>query len=357
MAAAEDIRENVTDWFTSAGTCFLLGAGCSRCAGKPLIRELTEQVLCGADESLKKQFDNLSPGDSRPATIEDLMNYLGQYHEILSSIENTDDHSLKIGDIDDWLQYIKKKIVEKIDDTWKTSPHHEQFLQRLCKSESKRPCDIFCLNYDTVLEASLDHIRVPYIDGFRGTVRGWFDASVFDENERAAKFRIFKLHGSVSWAEDGGYVRRCASVSDEPAVVYPSGDKRVQTRYGIYELLMERFRNRLRDSAANSRLITLGYSFNDDHINRAIFDAIGTRGNNLTVIAFVGEDKDNPSRQGDHFRALIENSDDRFNVFLGRDSKDECIYLGNIVDETMGNDICGLRLWSFERLVDYIAQG
>ena len=238
MAAAEDIRENVTDWFTSAGTCFLLGAGCSKCAGKPLIRELTEQVLCGADKSLKEQFDNLKPGDSRLATIEDLMNYLGQYYEILSSIENTDGHSLKGEDIDGWLQYIKKRIVEKIDATWKTNPHHEQFLRRLCSSESKRPRDIFCLNYDTVLEASLDHIRVPYIDGFRGTVRGWFDASVFDENERVAKFRIFKLHGSVSWVEDGENVRRCASVSGEPVVVYPSGDKRIQTQYGIYELLM-----------------------------------------------------------------------------------------------------------------------
>ena len=282
------------------------------------------------------------------------MNYLEQYYEILSSIENTDSHNLRIEDIAEWLQYIKKQIVERIDATWKANPDHERFLQRLCGSESKCPRDIFCLNYDTVLEASLDNIRVPYIDGFRGTVRGWFDARVFDESERMAKFRIFKLHGSVSWVEDGDYVRRRTSASGEPVVVYPSGDKRIQTQYGIYELLMERFRKQLRNSAANSRLITLGYSFNDDHINRAIFDAIGTYGNNLTVIAFVGKEKDDPSCQERRFRELSENADQRFNVFLGGGSKDESMYLGNIVDEMMGNDICGLRLWRFEQLVDYI---
>lgn len=357
MVAAEEIRENVTDWFTSAGTCFLLGAGCSKCAGKPLIQELTEQVMHGpgTDKDLKKQFDNLESRNSRPPTIEDLMNYLVRYHEVLSSIKNVSDHKIMVEDIDGWLQHIKKKIAEGIGIAWEESSHHERFLRRVSTAQSGRMRDIFCLNYDTILEASLDHIRVPYIDGFRGAVRGWFDSKVFDENERAAKFRIFKLHGSVSWVEDGEYVRRRASRDDEPAVVYPSSYKRIQTQYGVYEFLMEHFRKRLRDSVENNRLIVLGYSFNDEHINRAISDAIKTRGNNLTVIAFVRVDKNNMVEQERFFQDLIRDSDQQFNVFLNCDNEKRNVYLGNIVDSDMGHDICCLNFSKFELITDYIS--
>lgn len=356
MAAAEEIRENVTDWFTSAGTCFLLGAGCSKCAGKPLIQELTERVLheAGTDKDLKKQFDNLESRNSRPPTIEDLMNYLVRYHEVLSSIKNAGDHKIKVEAINDWLQHVKKKIAEEIGIDWEESPHHERFLRRLSTPRSGEMRDIFCLNYDTILEASLDHIRVPYIDGFRGAVRGWFDSKVFDENERAAKFRIFKLHGSVSWVEDGEYVRRRVSGDDEPAVVYPSSYKRIQTQYGVYEFLMEHFRNRLRLPVGNNRLIVLGYSFNDEHINRAILDAIKTRGNNLTVIAFVGTDENNIAEQEQYFRDLSKDVDEQFNVFLSCDNEKH-VYLGNIVDPDVGHDICRKNFWKFEQTVAYLS--
>lgn len=352
MVATEDIREKVTDWFTSAGACFLLGAGCSKCVGKPLIQELTKQVLCKADEKLKEQFDNLKLPRNRSRTIEDLMNYLMRYREVLSSIKNVDDHSLKIEDINAWLDYVKDEIVAKVGDDWERSEVHEKFLRRLCATEPKQVRDIFCLNYDTILEASLDHIRQPYIDGFRGTVRGWFDAGVFDESE--AKFKIFKLHGSVSWVYDDGCVRRRTGKDGSPVVVYPSGDKHIQTQYGVYELLMERFRKRLRVPAGNNRLIVLGYSFNDEHINKAISDAIKTHRNNLTVIAFVGRSENNPDGQEQNFRNLIDNSDDRFNVFLGSDSEKTGAYLGNIVERDMGDEICKREFWKFEKLVDYI---
>ena len=41
---SSDIREQITEWFTGNDTCFLVGAGCSACAGKPLIGKLTENV-------------------------------------------------------------------------------------------------------------------------------------------------------------------------------------------------------------------------------------------------------------------------------------------------------------------------
>ena len=49
-----DVREKISEWLTGNDTCFLLGAGCSMCAGKPLIGKLTENVLNDADAKLKE---------------------------------------------------------------------------------------------------------------------------------------------------------------------------------------------------------------------------------------------------------------------------------------------------------------
>ena len=56
------------------------------CAGKPLIGELTENVLKDADAKLKEHFGSLKASGDRPATIEDLINYLVRYRDILGTV-------------------------------------------------------------------------------------------------------------------------------------------------------------------------------------------------------------------------------------------------------------------------------
>ena len=177
--------------------------------------------------------------------------------------------------------------------------------------------DIFSLNYDTILEASLDDLRVPYADGFRGANRAWFDDEIFDEKHTVA-YRLFKLHGSVNWIRGAdGHIRRVSHrTDDEPAVVYPSEQKYIQTQYGVYETLMGRCRGRLRSERMNNYLVVLGYSFNDEHINEAICDSVNVRGNNLTVVSFVGPE-DNTDAQDERLRALEARCDSRFNAFVG----------------------------------------
>ena len=171
---SSEFREPLTEWLTGGDTCFLLGAGCSVCAGKPMIGELTNKVLAEANERLAAHFKSLK-ADDRPCTVEDLMNYLYRYREILTAITNSDDHDISVPEIDQWLADIKHKIVYEVSDDWKPSVHHKRFLQRMWQDGQRRPRDMFCLNYDTVLEASLDDLRIPYVDGFRGTNRAWFD--------------------------------------------------------------------------------------------------------------------------------------------------------------------------------------
>ena len=345
------LREQITELLTGIDTCFLLGAGCSVCAGKPMLGKLTEDVLKKADKNLKAQFDSLKVAGDRAPTIEDLINYLVRYHEILGTIKDTSDHGISIQDIDNWLAYIKEKIVESVADNWKPSAYHKRFLQRMSGHSQQRPRDLFSLNYDTLLEASLDELRLSYVDGFRGTNRAWFDPETFDET--GAAYRIFKLHGSINWTRDSSrYVRRGHNAPDEPVVVYPSEQKYQQTQHGVYENLIGRFRNRLRETEVNNCVVVLGYSFNDEHINNAICDSVLSRGSNLTVIAFIGPDTDR-NRQNEKFESFAERCDERFNAFIGNSTTSR--FIGNVIDPESVNEVLETELWKFENLVDFVA--
>ncbi len=352
-----DIREQITEWLTGIDTCYLLGAGCSVCAGKPMIGKLTENVLADADAEVIKHFNSLKTSGDRKATVEDLINYLIRYRHILETINNADDHSISINQIDKWLKFIKQKIVAEVADDWEPSDYHRRFLRRMHGQPQRRIRDIFSLNYDTLLEASLDEQRIPYVDGFRGTNRAWFDPETFDEAGTSASYRLFKLHGSLNWTRDeAGHVRRGRNANndaaDERVVVYPSEQKYLQTQYGAYETLIGRFRDRLRASSVNNCLVVLGYSFNDQHINEAICDAITSRGSNLTVIAFIGPEEDR-DRQNARLTEFAARCDARFNAFIGGGATGH--FVGHAVDAQTGKAVLDAELWKFEKLVDFIA--
>lgn len=350
-----ETKERVLQWITGSDTCFLIGAGCSRCADKPLIEELTTKVIANVHQGIKTEFDGLKSRGIRPPTIEDLINYLVRYSLILQTVQNQSNHTMTPEWIENALQEIKKEIVKNIVDLWVPSSVHARFLQRVGK-RSKISRDIFTLNYDTIFEATLDHLRFPYVDGFRGSQNAWFDPSVFEEEpEIASNFRIYKLHGSINWVrENTGHVRRMVirsadDITDQAVVVYPSEQKYLQTQFGVYETLIGRFRNRLRKNDVNNCLVIFGYSFNDEHINEAIIDAVRTIGSNLTVIAFVG-----PAAKADEqklqLKAIAARCDDRFNAYVGNS-----FYVGEALDENESKTLLAEELWKFENLVDYIA--
>ena len=351
-----ELRETITEWLTGADTCFLLGAGCSVCAGKPMIGKLTEDVLDGTDKKLTEHFQNLKATGERTATVEDLISYLIRVREILSTIKNSDTYNISVEEVDEWLTEIKKGIVAQVADDWKSSNYHKRFFRRLYE-HPRGPRDIFSLNYDTLLEASLDDLCIPYVDGFRGTIRAWFEPEAFDDAEAKTSYRLFKLHGSINWTRDEyGNVRRSRitnqDVVNDPIVVYPSEQKYLQTQYGVYETLLYRFRSRLRASDKNNFLIVLGYSFNDEHINEAIFDAITSPSNNLTVIAFVGPEENRES-QYERLKTFGTRCDFRFNAFIGGGTTG--YFVGHALDADAAKEVLNAELWKFEKLVDFIA--
>mgnify|MGYP000184109472 CR=1 FL=1 len=343
--------QSVIEWITDQNTCFLMGAGCSLCADKPNIDGLTAKVKVKLSQPLQELLDDLKGAEGRPANVEDLINYLMRMRLLAGSRKTPfPKEDWKVESIDDELLSIQRAVVEGVGPDWKPSPYHQRFLTRLVSSHPRKPVDIFSLNYDTVIEASLEFAKIRYTDGFVGSENAYFDDAVFGQIPGSqAFFRVYKLHGSINWVRDGDEtVRRRpgSSLGGTPrAVVYPAEQKYLQTQYGVYEVLMRRFRDRVRDSDQNNKLVVLGYSFRDEHVNAAIEDGIRSLGSNLTVYAFVGPEED-VDNQKNRFDDMASRCDHRLNVFIG-----DKHHVGPALDDKGWSEIAGKDLWKFENLV------
>jgi hypothetical protein len=345
--------QKVAEWILDANTCFLIGGGCSACAGKPLIDGLTTRVAQDLSTDTQAVLSDLNGTFGRGPTIEDLVNYLLGHRRLLASKRRQEGTPWTVAKIDEAIRAVQRGIIAAIGTKWEGSATHRKFFQRLAGQKSRSTCDIFSLNYDTVVEASLEELKLPCIDGFRGAENAYFDATVYDEPPSSGlSFRLYKLHGSANWVRDvDGSVRRrpwSPFQERECVVVYPAEQKYLQTQYGAYETLLHRFRTRLRETKPNNTLVVLGYSFRDEHINVAIEDSIRDEKSNLTVYALVGPEADSAAQER-RFRELANRCNDRFNAAIGQN-----VFIGAGLEPEEWEGVKSLDLWRFENLVQVL---
>jgi hypothetical protein len=175
--------------------------------------------------------------------------------------------------------------------------------------------NIFTTNYDRLIEAGAELAGLHLLDRFLGRLMPIFRSSRLDLDmhynppgirgeprylEGVARYT--KLHGSVDWVQTGKDIRRIGlpfgAASVEPyllapglsgataheLMIYPNAAKDRETAdYPYVELF--------RDLAAavcrpNSTLVTYGYSFGDEHINRVIRDMLTIPSTHLVVISY-----------------------------------------------------------------------
>lgn len=174
---------------------------------------------------------------------------------------------------------------------------------------------IFTTNYDRIIEAGAELAGIHLLDRFIGNLAPIFRSSRLDLDmhynppgirgeprylEGVARFT--KLHGSVDWIQTDKDIRRIGlplgaesiapylqapGLKGETAhqlMIYPNASKdRETSEYPYVDLF--------RDFAAavcrpNSTLVTYGYSFGDDHINRIIRDMLTIPSTHLVLISF-----------------------------------------------------------------------
>ncbi len=183
---------------------------------------------------------------------------------------------------------------------------HELFINKIIsrKETLNRP-RIFTPNYDLAFENACEKIGVSYNNGFRGVHMRKFDPDTFhnetyikqdsgDKGKRIATYlNIYKLHGSISWQYSENindlYNLKEIQVSDtseksefsfDSLMIYPIQTKKSYSLDLPYSELFRNFSKCLTET--QNTLVTIGYSFIDEHINDII--RTGLYNPNLTII-------------------------------------------------------------------------
>lgn len=212
---------------------------------------------------------------------------------------------------------------------------HEKFLKALLQRPlNLRRANIFTANYDLAFEYAFDKLGVHYIDGFSGFHKRFFKPETFEYDifypgsttsgkvQRIEKVvRYYKLHGSLSWVNsESRDANNLYGIEEKPLelieslkkkgeiIIYPSAVKKSYTLDLPYSELFRQFASTITQS--QSVLITVGYSFGDDHFNDIIYQALSNPTFTLIVIDFQGT-------QNEYINNLKELNDPRIIILEG----------------------------------------
>ncbi len=315
VAAIEKFKE--LQKAAQTGRAFLIGAGCSRCAGLPLTAELTEKALNSdkLDDTTKTiltAIRELFDGAVSP-NIED---YLSELIDLLAIADRrtsrgASNKEISLGGVSyseaqlrAAADQIKLGIATVIELKKVSIETHQHFVRavhrplRPGKSTSGQVVDYLVLNYDTVLEDALALERRPSSDGLDGGPTGWWSPGTFDRSGLAA--RVYKLHGSIDWCEFPGDPlprRVAASLEIEAAnerriLIWPASTKYRETQLDPFAQLWERARRVLRPSRGSQCvLVVCGYRFGDTHINLELDRALRESAGDLTIVVFTSDNE------------------------------------------------------------------
>lgn len=181
------------------------------------------------------------------------------------------------------------------------------------RTATRERLHVFTTNYDRLIEYGADLAGLHMLDRFVGYLEPIFRSSRLDIDlhynppgirgeprylEGVARFT--KLHGSLDWVYRNSFVRKVGlpfgptdshpAINNQPGdsvMIYPNSAKdRETSEYPYVELF--------RDYAAavcrpNSVLVTYGYGFGDEHINRTIVDMLTIPSTHLVIISYSDE--------------------------------------------------------------------
>lgn len=183
---------------------------------------------------------------------------------------------------------------------------YKQFYRKLLSRNSTlQRLNIFTTNYDLYSEKSMDLLGIHYVNGFTGGINKFFNPTIFNyalaEKMDLSQskwsvidnfFYLYKIHGSVNWIEAEGENKlfkvqeiqdpKFKNLKDGEIMIYPTPLKYNASFGSPYSDLFREFQRRLMMN--NNILVTIGYSFNDEHINNLIFQAFTIPSFRLIII-------------------------------------------------------------------------
>lgn len=246
----------------------------------------------------------------------------------------------------------EQKVREKVTAADDGGQKVEQILVGFLLGFASRPpsrerLNVFTTNYDRLIEFGCDRGGLRVLDRFVGSVEPVFRASRLDVDLHynppgirgeprylEGVLRLCKLHGSLDWRLEKGRLRRLplefggsdpdledasSGGSLERLIIYPNAAKDVETLQFPYAELFRDFSAAL--CRPNNVLVTFGYGFGDDHVNRVIQDMLTLRSTHLLVISY-----DDPGGRIESFLSKV--APEQSSIMLGSHFGD----LGTLVE-------------------------
>ncbi len=205
---------------------------------------------------------------------------------------------------------LKKALLNESDEGLSAKHMLTSFLLSFAsRVPSRERLHVFTTNYERLIEYGCDLVGLRVVDRFVGQLHPVFRASRVDIDvhynppgirgeprylEGVLKFT--KLHGSLDWRFDQGLLTRAPisfgapkghpELPKEPfetVMVYPNPAKDLETSEYPYAELFRDFSASL--CRPNSVLVSYGYGFGDDHINRVIGDMLTIPSTHLVIIS------------------------------------------------------------------------
>jgi hypothetical protein len=273
---------------------FLFGAGTSMSVGIPGVIQLTEKIESTLDAKFSKQFEELKIACGKDGnTIEVILNKLRTIRDLIGESETVVYHDIKGKAAGQELDVtICRKISEFVSKPSGIGiDPHLNLANWLFRYQSNRvnPIELFTTNYDLLFEEAFEERKIPYFDGFIGTINPFIIPECIEaENTKqyshvyipSSWLRLWKIHGSVNWflykdmSDKNRITRKTGKICNpgEEVMIFPSRQKYDESRRLPFLLFQDRLRKYL--SQREILLIINGYSFCDEHINEIIFQAL-----------------------------------------------------------------------------------
>jgi len=324
------VRENLHDALNAKNLGFLFGSGCSSLildgvqrgidTMAPLAKEFLEAApgfddtrFPSADER-KSLAENLGldlNAEEFSGNLERLMEALHSFQFVLKRSSNKE-MAKGTAAVNSLVEKVTAFVTQKCSEAPFSKGDsaivdlYQAFYRKLIYRDRTLPRPwIFTTNYDLINEIAMDRLGMPYCNGFSGTVERRFNPTTYryalaeqlDVTSRKwatvdSFVYLCKLHGSINWIEEGGSlfpIREIPSASPTKGsrvMIYPTPMKQNASFGSPYADLFREFQGRIvRDQSV---LFVVGYSFNDEHVNNLIFQALTIP--TFRLVAFLSPD-------------------------------------------------------------------
>jgi hypothetical protein len=311
--AKEEIQKELLQVFDVKNLSFLFGAGCSSHVedgaelGIPVMAPMAEEYYATLEPEDKTYLTDTIKID---ITYANYKTNLEKFLEVLFSYKylmECRNDMVELAKVQSLIQKTKEFIFEKCTNKHDTVIGiYEQFYKKLVyRDKNLTKTNIFTTNYDLFNERALDQLGIIFSNGFSGVIDRYFNPAVFNYafaeqmdlsnnkwNVIDNFIYLYKLHGSISWIEDEDTkhlfkIKELQEpvMDDKNVMIYPTPVKQNASFGSPYSDLFREFQKKL--MVSNNILITVGYSFSDEHINNLIYQALTIPAFRLIIIGNV----------------------------------------------------------------------